>query len=261
MMLNTKDYWNSRLTLNYNLLGVGDISLGLKYNELLYRVRKFVFDRVLRKIGLDKSTCVLDIGSGPGFYIERWKEKGIRNLTGFDISIKAINELSNKFPEFQFHQLDISDELTVEFKKTQFNYISAFDVLFHIIDNEKYTAAIRNISELLKPGGYFIYSDNFMNKEFRIEHQVCRKYDFVIKTLKENNLELVRKRPMFILMNNPIKSKSKFLKKLWNINANIIRKNNFLSNILSYTLFPIEILLVKFIHVGPSTEILVLRKR
>ena len=43
-----------------------------------------------------------------------------------------------------------------------FDAVSAFDVLFHIVDDAAYGRAFQNIASLLKPGGWFLWSDNFL---------------------------------------------------------------------------------------------------
>ena len=47
----------------------------------------------------------------------------------------------------------------------RFQAISAYDVLFHIVDDARYERAIQNISALLSPGGVFFFSDLFLHGE------------------------------------------------------------------------------------------------
>ena len=94
-----KEYWESRLREHYSLAGVGYLRLGRRYNEWMYRVRGAVFDRVVARIGTGHAgtapwhgTKVLDIGSGTGFYVDRWLRLGA-DVTGLDLTDVAVSEL------------------------------------------------------------------------------------------------------------------------------------------------------------------------
>ena len=77
-----KAYWESRLSDEYSLAGVGYSGLGLSYNRWLYRIRKRVFRRTVRGflVGDPGAARVLDVGSGTGFYIAARDYPGIRRL-------------------------------------------------------------------------------------------------------------------------------------------------------------------------------------
>jgi 2-polyprenyl-3-methyl-5-hydroxy-6-metoxy-1,4-benzoquinol methylase len=259
MSIKTKEYWETRLSERYDLTGVGDITLGVHFNKLLYKIRRVAFYRILKMIKPSKDASILDIGSGTGFYIEEWKKNEIKDINGIDITEKAIKELSSKYPDFSFIQCDIGDNIEIDPCK-KYDIISAFDVLFHLVDDEKYQKAINNISFMLKNDGYFLFSDNFLAKEKRMEHQVSRTYDFVIKLLEKNNLKVISKTPMFVLMNHPIRSQNRFRMKFWAISRKIIIKQNYFSKIFASCLFFIERLLISIKRKGPSTEILICQK-
>lgn len=101
-------YWEARLAGRYTFQGVGYSSLGRAYNSWMYRVRKYVFRRLIASLDLDlKNTSVLDVGSGTGFYIEQWKRLKVRSVTGVDITHTAVENLKRRFPEDDFYQADI----------------------------------------------------------------------------------------------------------------------------------------------------------
>ena len=59
-----KNYWEKRLTDNYGLHGTGYIGLGKKYNSWMYRVRKYIVLKKLKRFrSFFKEAEVLDIGS------------------------------------------------------------------------------------------------------------------------------------------------------------------------------------------------------
>lgn len=160
-------YWEERLGRNFNFAGVGYMSLGRNYNAWLYKVQKRVFRRVLGRFpGLDVqlSSCdILDIGSGTGFYVDLWLQAGAGSVSGSDITSVAVGHLRKQYPGQDFRQLDISDDV-LEMGERQYDIISAFNVLFHIIDDDRYVASYRNIYNLLRPGGLLIFSENLLTR-------------------------------------------------------------------------------------------------
>ena len=71
---------------------------------------------------------------------------------GVDIAEVAIEKLSRMYPEYTFYRMDIGNRVH-ELEKATFDVVSAMDVLFHIVDDNKYENALRNIYGLLRPGG------------------------------------------------------------------------------------------------------------
>ena len=72
----------------------------------------------------------------------------------------------------------------------------------------------------------------------------------------ETGLEIVKRVPVFVIMNDPIDSTNRFLKRFyWKIEK-FASKNEF----LGFILYPIELFLLVFIKEGPSTEIMVCKK-
>ena len=89
MKFNAKLFWETQLTTSYDLQGVGYTSLGVSYNKWMYKVRKYVVGRRLRKLPIQwQKSCVLDIGFGTGFYINMYHNLNVKGITGFDITAK-----------------------------------------------------------------------------------------------------------------------------------------------------------------------------
>src|ERR1039458_1341647 len=93
-------YWEQRLTDAYTLGSVGWIGLGESFNRWMYAVRKRVFSRVARESIDDLSDMrVLDVGSGTGFYLNAWRELGVRDLSGSDLTSTAVTGLRTAFAD------------------------------------------------------------------------------------------------------------------------------------------------------------------
>lgn len=256
-----KEYWEHRLGEHYDLGGVGDIGLSKAYNEALYDVRSYGFKLLLSRLGLPLGNAsVLDIGSGTGFYVDLWLTVGAGKVTGSDLTTTATSRLANNFPETTVLQLDIG-ETDIDIEPGKFNFISAFDVLFHIVDDQRYEQAFKNFATLLKAGGLLIFSDNLMDgNEIRIAHQVARSRSSVFSILEKAGFELILTQPMFVLMNDPVRSSSRILKRCFAAVYRIASRGDIAGTLLGFCLSPIEKLLIRILSTGPSTETFVWRK-
>ncbi|MFH1514951.1 MAG: class I SAM-dependent methyltransferase [bacterium] len=256
-----RQYWEKRLADNYGLNAVGYWSMGTNFNRWMYRVRKAVFLKIVRSLKINlREASVLDIGSGTGFYIDLWKKLDVESITGVDITSVAVRELSEKFSDASFHQMDVGDDISA-LQNNKYDAVSAMDVLFHIVDDEKYLKSIENIYSLLKPNGYFIYSDNFLHSD-RVEssHQVSRSLFEIEKVLTNRGFEIVGRKPMFVLMNFPVDSKNALFKRMWYRMERIVSKSELIGFIAGALLFPLERILVSVCKESTTTECMIARK-
>ena len=261
IMTDAKAYWEGRLANNYNLAGVGYLNLGINYNKWLYRVRKKVFCRVIRILDVDPAASkVLDIGSGTGFYVERWKDLGVSNLTGIDLTSVAVERLKKEYPEYSFYELDISSEFPAGTPST-FDLVSALDVLFHIVNDDLFERAIANIYNLCKRGGYFLLSDNFLHSNSIVgTYQTNRTLIEIRDLLEGNGFKIISRVPMFVLMNTPIDSTNRLHHLLWGKFTNLIAKNDKFGYFFGLGMYPIELFCTKLMKESPSTEIMLCKK-
>lgn len=255
---NAASYWQERHQKT-DLSTVGYIGLGLPFNYWMYRVREKVFNRVVLSEKIDlKKVKVLDIGSGSGFYIRNWQNLGVKNITASDFSTNALKQIKKTFRNVITLELDITAPLPKNLVK--FDIISAFDILYHIVDDKKYNQAIKNIHKLLKPGGIFIFSANLPSKTQRARHQVSRNKKTTFSLLKKSHFKIKQVKPIFFLMNAPICSTSFLFQFHWFMLVNSLIKLNFLGYIFGPLLYPIELLLASISHTGPSTKIILSQK-
>jgi len=251
-------YWSQRLEETYSLAGVGWLGLGEEFNRWMYAVRRRVFLREVRG-RLDPSRArVLDVGSGTGFYVERWQELGVRDITGVDLTSVAVERLRGRFPELVFEQLDITEALP---NLPPFDAISAMDVLFHIVDDDAYARAFENIAALLAPGGIFVLTENLLHRKTdRSEHQASRSMEEVCDLLRQAGLTIELRSPLFVLMNTPVDSDSAFLRRAWTVVNLLVRRGPRYAWTVGALLYPFERALTRILREGPSTEIIVCRK-
>ncbi|HYY72629.1 MAG TPA: class I SAM-dependent methyltransferase [Candidatus Bathyarchaeia archaeon] len=257
-----KSYWETRLRQHPGLCGVGNTRMGKQYIQWLYRVRRTVFLRLLRSLRTDFSRArVFDFGSGTGFYLELWKELGVSSIAGCDLTEIAVSRLRREFPSIRIFEMDISDGL-LRSACEEYDFVSAFDVLFHIVEDERYEQAVRNAHALLRPGGLFLFSDLLVHHSPRSdEHVRFRSLSHVEVLLKNAGFAVLRRVPMFVLMEEPLDSRSPVYHFLWRLATYPARKSELAGFLLGALLFPPECFLTKIFDESPTTEIIVCQKR
>jgi SAM-dependent methyltransferase len=255
-------YWEDRLRGNVSVEKVGFLGLGKNYNTWLYRVRSAVFRRTVGALNLDlPNSSVLDIGSGTGFYIRQWERFGAKEIVGLDITSSATTHLRRQFPDHCFHRADITEACTLPGDST-FDVVSAFDVLFHIVDDLRYRRAIANIHSLLRPGGLFLHSDIFTHGEVaRGTHYVYRPLPQVESVLRKTGFEVLDRKPMFVLMNIPVDSSNRLRKLAWGALQKFASTSAPISYLAGATLYPLEIPLTAILRESTSTELMICKKQ
>ncbi len=255
-------YWESRLSVRYNSQGVGDIGLPLSYNDALYRIRGHAFALALAKTGASvRGKRVLDIGSGTGFYIQQWLKREPSALTGSDITQTAVDALSEAVPEAAFLRCDIGGDLPEGIVNESFDFVSAIDMLFHIVDDAAYARAIANVGILVPEGGHFIVSDNLSDRSIvHGPHQISHAETRTRELLTQNGFKVLGTVPMFIFMNDPVRSKNRILRKLFNMTYRLAARGEGWGKLMGALWFPFEWLAIRLARRGPSTEFFICRK-
>ena len=239
---------------------MGHLRLGEPFNRWAYRARRRAFMRALRSVDGGRPRRVLDVGSGKGFYVERWRELGATEISGCDLSPSAVRTLRERFPDGNFVRMDIGAPLDGELSGP-FDAVSAFDVLFHLIDDDAYRQAFRNLSELLRPGGLMVFSEYLVEgRTKRAEAWVKRSRGEVDAALRDAGLEQVGTTPMFFLMNPPAGAGPTLHRRAWRMLAQAVRRHPRLGGVAGAVLYPFEVALGRLRSDGPSTHIVICRK-
>ena len=253
---NPKKYWNDRLKENFDLIGVGDISLTMNYNIWSYKVTRHRLKKIFQQYLPKKKGSVLDIGSGTGFVIEIWQQFGVE-VSGIDISAIAVNKLSEKFPMHKFHELDVGTQ-ELPFVDDCFQVVSASSVLYHVLEDAALNQLLQSVHRVLQPGGYFIFSDNFIHgNSLNITHQKCRNLEDYEKALKQNGFEITNRVANYVLFNDPVDASGKFYPRIWNWLTRLTKKWKWFDSIIWPLLFPLELLLTSILKESPAQEIMI----
>jgi SAM-dependent methyltransferase len=262
----TRGYWEKRLSDNFDLSGVGFSTLGRRYNEWMYRIRSHVLLKALKQLNhyhFGDSTTVLDIGVGTGFYVDFWRKFcQSKRVDGVDITNVAVENMRKRYPDSQFFVADIGEKnLREKFGEKTYGIVSAFDVLFHITEDEKYMRAIHNIYSLLKPSGIFVLSENFLFSNIaRADFQVNRSKEHIERLLTDTGFQIIERTPIFVLMNAPVNSDSNLRKYCWRSLTKLVSRSESIGFVIGGVLYPIELALLSITNKGPSTELIICKK-
>jgi len=203
-----KDYWDER----YRKRGaerIGSASgtlaagLGGGYNRYLYRLRRKAVEEVVADLNLRlPETSVLDIGCGTGYWSSFFREMRVAEYTGLDVSQVAVDAVSREYPEYTYRALDVGKPF--DLKKT-FGLINAFDVLYHITDDEKFELCLRNLSRHANPGGILLIADYFDDRQkISASHVRHRSYEFYERVLTEAGFEILALKPVFYYLSRAV---------------------------------------------------------
>ena len=262
-----KEYWEHRLSKKLDLTTVGHSGLGYVYNHWLYRARFRAMHQALRNLNLDVSgKSLLDMGVGSGAWIPFWIECNISRLVGIDITSSSIYTLRNQYPQFDFFQGDIGDRLPY-IKDHHFDIVTAFDVLFHIVDDKHFSNAITNISRFTKKSDWVIICDSFCKTPWGpYFHEYHRTYDDYYNALDIIGLNIVHIEPIFVSMTTTLCDLNlgymRLLNNFTKLTLSIVNKlssrksTEWINHMIGFTLYVLDAALCRTAETGPSLKIL-----
>lgn len=151
-----RDYWQARhVRYGFDLRGVGDCTISEEENLRILRLGGDMVLDLCRKHDVNLPTArVLDAGCGTGFYAEVLRGAGTKNYTGVDIVPTLFDGLKERFPSFTFRVTDLGERLI----EGEFDLILFMDVAQHIVDEHRFSFALRNLKLSLAPDGIMIVS-------------------------------------------------------------------------------------------------------
>ncbi len=195
------EYWRKRVVSGSDLGIVGHRSMGLAYNAQIYERRLEVLDDMLeRHVSKPiEKLRILDIGCGSGFYTGYWKERGVRDYVGVDISAATISHLFEQFPGFTFINADITEGVPDDLAgQPPFDVVTIFDVFYHIVDDERFASAVRNIGTLTADSGVVLVMDQLHPGRYQLsKHVVYRDRGEYVGLFDKAHLELADNELLF----------------------------------------------------------------
>ncbi|MFE4666678.1 class I SAM-dependent methyltransferase [Streptomyces sp. NPDC056716] len=151
----TRSYWDTRHRVHDHLASGGHIGLDRAGNEIFYALR---LGALLPLIGdLADPTAplfVLDAGCGKGHFARALARCGHR-VDAFDTSEQAVAHARAEGggPRYAVAALDAWRS------PWPYDTVLCLDVLFHVLDDEEWSAALRNLASLVRVTGRLIITD------------------------------------------------------------------------------------------------------
>lgn len=152
------------------------------------------------------------------------KLEELKTITGIDITDISINNLKQKYPDYDFFNESISSPLLVSKLEHKFSILNVFDILYHIKDDKEFRKAVEYICSLTKDNGFIFITDLYGSTNIDIsEHVEFRSKDTYETTLSENGIKIIAAYPLCYLLNRPIfaRFKTKLLQRIGRIADNL----------------------------------------
>lgn len=201
-------YWQERVGAGADLAVVGHRAMGPAYNGEIYARRIDALESMLARHVHKPSQQlrVLDIGCGSGFYTQFWQAKGVRNYVGVDISARTIEHLTELYPDYHFVRADISEPLADALNSVEpFDVITIFDVLYHIVDDQRVGTAIRNVGALTAADGRLLIMDQLCKHDYQVSRHVkYRSRESYLAMFRNSALTLADSELLFHYLVPPI---------------------------------------------------------
>ncbi len=203
MTYRPREFWDRRLAEQFDLRGTGQPGLSVAYNRACYRLRQRVLERALATQGFDPGgKRVLDVGCGTGFFTAYYLARGAK-VTGIDIAPTSIEQLAARHPEARFLLADVSEAPL----SGRFDLVNAFDVLYHITDDERWERAVGALTAAVEPAGLLLVTDTFPSRQHLVpeaEHNRMRPLGRYRRLLRAAGLEVRAVLPTHVLLNREL---------------------------------------------------------
>lgn len=150
-----QEYW-TRLHREGTLRSVGQSGLPVELNVWLYRALERNLKAFLRRHGLldPVPRRVFEIGAGTGYWTPLWLGLGVEQVDGCDLAPEAVARLRERFPG-DYYLGDIAEEGVIP-AVASYDLVTVFNVLLHIMDEDRFAAAARHVAAAVSPGGHLL---------------------------------------------------------------------------------------------------------
>ena len=200
MTYRPREFWQQRLSEQFDLRGTGEPGLSLAFNREAYALRREVLDRALARARVTLAgRRVLDVGCGTGFFTAYYVERGAR-VTGIDIAPASVERLGARFPNARFLLADVSEAQLEE----RYDVVNAFDVLYHITDDARWERALRTLARAVALGGVLLVTDLFAERPGLADHNVIRGLDRYRTVIEAEGLRVEALHPTHVLLNREL---------------------------------------------------------
>ncbi len=179
------ELWNKELYVNHTHF----------FNRLLIRRKEYTF-MLLDKLMPGLSGAAIDLGCGPGAYLEEFKRRGFE-VYGIDISQEMLNTSKARLniDEWTFQKnFKCCDFEEIPYESNLFNAAACIGVLGLMLSDDK---AVAEIYRILKPGGIFLLAVENMMSLSNIDFVIRQKIKSFLKNTSDRNNPLELSNPVY----------------------------------------------------------------
>jgi len=189
-MFNPQKYWDDRMEQwGTDPRGAGNKTLSVGENLAMFAgAVTSMIDNGIHEIF--ENAVVLEIGVGNGYFIPFYKAWGMQQYTGADITDKNFGEIHSKNDNLVLIKKNITEDLLQS--DPVCDLIIMIDTEQHIVDDKDFKKAMKNIHDMLKPGGRILMTTwDTKTLEQTTDYEVKRPLDDILKYLPNYRLSAV----------------------------------------------------------------------
>ena len=131
--------------------------------------RRTLFAREIRRLAMDETSVVLDVGSSTGTNLRLLRDQGFTRVTGLDFSEESVRWCSEK----GLPPVKRGDVCALPFDDNSFDLVLATDIIEHVEDDAQ---ALREIHRVLKPGAAAIITVPAFKSLWGLQDEVSHHY-------------------------------------------------------------------------------------
>jgi ubiquinone/menaquinone biosynthesis C-methylase UbiE len=157
-----KNYWEERASLHQNSV------TGTTNDVYLRELEIKTFCDTLKNLGINKNSKILDVGCGDGYTtLNIAKSFPESSFEGVDYSENMIGNAKVNLQNYKGALVNVNfkvaDATNIQnyFPDETFDFILSDRCLINLESSQAQFEAIRQISKILKPGGYYLAIENF----------------------------------------------------------------------------------------------------
>ena len=153
-------------------------------------------EKLLQYVDFKENQKFLEIGCGNGAACKHIAKKYSLNVTGVDVDPEQIKNAIRDIEKLNNIQFFEGDSTDLKFNDNEYDIVYSSGVLHHISNWQK---VLEEITRLLKPKGYYIFSDLAYSRfTTRLFKNITKNYGFytiddIINFMKNNNFEILQK--------------------------------------------------------------------
>ena len=204
-----QEYW-TRLHREASLRSVGQSGLPEEFNVWLYRALERNLGAFLQDHGLldPAPRRVFEVGAGTGYWTPFWFGLGAERVDGCDLAPDAVARLRERFPGNYFLG-DIAEEGVIP-ADGSYDLATVFNVLLHIMQEDRFAAAARHVAAAVGPGGHVLLVEPALSLPTSVRpvkpgaSSKARLLDRYREVFEVAGLEFVSCKASTTVANNPI---------------------------------------------------------